>query len=476
MGSFNVACSVSNLSISSGTKVAFLPLLPSNYIFSEYGNEAVVNPIRKKSMILEPNEYFNPFCLPIIAQYNDYGSLENIVLDDNTKKIEEFFGITIQEFIDCVCCDRGITDHFGENFKSYGLNKELISNYQVKFNEEFLIAFGFKKLTEEDVNDHGTDRVIYQFEDCPYYVRIVDSYTKSASDGNGFELLKENLEVIHKNDGYDAREQLCIIFEKKAGYILNVSKENQRRVKLIQQLSSMFINYEIYEELANDQIENSKLVNNYVSENALKILGFEKINDKSQKTRYQNKNKEFILEKDSTAISILTSEGEVKEYYIFSSIELADHWLKITGEELDISPLYEICSYDVQFDNYKEAMTRLHEQLEDESLTEKEKDFIKLRASLKLNDFRGNDNLSADDFARFYERWDFFEEFYPDLIRKGKLKEAFKMYKGFYRNMYSCNRTFFPAMNGEQYGNDMASKLLLEKSLEIVNKKIKENG
>lgn len=29
MGSYNVACSVSNISISSGTKIAFIPLLPA---------------------------------------------------------------------------------------------------------------------------------------------------------------------------------------------------------------------------------------------------------------------------------------------------------------------------------------------------------------------------------------------------------------------------------------------------------------
>lgn len=44
-----------------------------------------------------------------------------------------------------------------------------------------------------------------------------------------------------------------------------------------------------------------------------------------------------------------------------------------------------------------------------------------------------------------------------------------------YFNKFSCNRFFFPACNGEQYGNLKAEKLLFETALKIVKSKIKES-
>ena len=59
------------------------------------------------SQYLHPDEHFIPFCFPIEGTYNDYGSLENIVHNENTKAIETFLGITIEEFIELITENRG---------------------------------------------------------------------------------------------------------------------------------------------------------------------------------------------------------------------------------------------------------------------------------------------------------------------------------------------------------------------------------
>jgi len=77
MGSWSVSCGISNIAITRGHNCVLLPL--------------------KKNKGGEYREY-QPATLPIFGEYNDYGGIENIIEDDNTKLIEEHFGITIDEF------------------------------------------------------------------------------------------------------------------------------------------------------------------------------------------------------------------------------------------------------------------------------------------------------------------------------------------------------------------------------------------
>lgn len=78
MGSWSVSCGISNIAITSGNECCIIPLNESS---QDYGG-------------------YLPTTLPIFGKYDDYGGMEDIVEDENTKLIEEFFGITIAEFIE----------------------------------------------------------------------------------------------------------------------------------------------------------------------------------------------------------------------------------------------------------------------------------------------------------------------------------------------------------------------------------------
>ena len=78
MGSWSVYCETSKIAITAG-------------------DECVILPIRKNTgRGYQPNM---PACLPIFGTYNDYGGMEDIIEDENTKLIESHFGITIDEFV-----------------------------------------------------------------------------------------------------------------------------------------------------------------------------------------------------------------------------------------------------------------------------------------------------------------------------------------------------------------------------------------
>lgn len=78
MGSWSVYCGISQIAITAGQKCVLLPL--------------------KKDIISGAYLPYLPATLPIFGEYDDYGGIENIEEDANTKLIEEHFKCTIDEF------------------------------------------------------------------------------------------------------------------------------------------------------------------------------------------------------------------------------------------------------------------------------------------------------------------------------------------------------------------------------------------
>ncbi len=91
MGSFNAACSISNISIGAGDPVAYIPLENARYRYHiGDGND----------MLLHTNCFYVPVTLPIFGLYDDYGGVENIEKNRNTDIIEKYFGAHISEIIE----------------------------------------------------------------------------------------------------------------------------------------------------------------------------------------------------------------------------------------------------------------------------------------------------------------------------------------------------------------------------------------
>jgi hypothetical protein len=76
MGSWSVSCGISNIAITSGHKCVLLPIKKHKGEYLDY----------------------IPACIPIFGEYDDYGGIEDIEKNENTKLIEEHFGVTIEEF------------------------------------------------------------------------------------------------------------------------------------------------------------------------------------------------------------------------------------------------------------------------------------------------------------------------------------------------------------------------------------------
>ena len=109
MGCFNVCCSVSNISIGWQDKVVLLPLANKGYYKEGKGFEYDKMPMADSSLIY-PHCYFEPVSLPIVGEYNDYGTLENIIKDANTRAIEDYFEVSIEAFMEGITSFRQYED------------------------------------------------------------------------------------------------------------------------------------------------------------------------------------------------------------------------------------------------------------------------------------------------------------------------------------------------------------------------------
>lgn len=78
MGSWSVSCGISNIAITANNECCIIPLKAATGGYDNY----------------------LPCTLPIFGKYDDYGGMEDIIENENTKLIEEYFGITIDEFIE----------------------------------------------------------------------------------------------------------------------------------------------------------------------------------------------------------------------------------------------------------------------------------------------------------------------------------------------------------------------------------------
>ena len=110
MGSWSVYCGISHITISAGHKMVLLPIKVNERDEGTYLPHL-------------------PATLSIFGEYDDYGGIENIEENENTKMIEEHFGISILEFTqfftDYVTYERNETDELIEKLKSNGKYEEI---------------------------------------------------------------------------------------------------------------------------------------------------------------------------------------------------------------------------------------------------------------------------------------------------------------------------------------------------------------
>lgn len=435
MGSFNVSCSVSNLPITEGSDVAFLFLKPSQNYKIKNGK------IPALSSFTYSDDLYQPVTLPIFAKYNDYGSIEDIVMDSNVKAIEAHFGITIYELVMIVNDGRDALDHNSEIFPVFNIDK---LNY--KISEENLLKNGFKLIDDN-----------YVFQDNKFKLTL-EADKKNPSYFN----------ITVSND-YFSKEYRCLedlmrlqrkLFED-FDFIISLPAEKQylvSTIKKISKMSSMFINKDIYQTMINRNIDGVKStkVNSNLSRSPhpifFKALGF---NISKSDEKFDDI---YIMEKNGLVFQYEYQSVSFEDYNIYEMSKLFNV-LEDNGfpEDENLIAGIDVFSEKVKF--VIENLPYVDPALEDRQL-----------ANLKRM-IRANALNKLKDLVLFNERWSDLLKIYSAPLSESDfgIVPLLDDFLDFCISMSSTNNMFMPMVSSGQCVDSKMLKIIYRKSFSLVS-------
>lgn len=108
MGHFSYSCQLSGIPITSGAKCAILPILPSSNVKYLIESDKKGKQIGKPTFLSNDGHHvlYTELFFPIFGEYDEYGGLENIVKDDNTAILEEYYSLSIEGIVKILTCGR----------------------------------------------------------------------------------------------------------------------------------------------------------------------------------------------------------------------------------------------------------------------------------------------------------------------------------------------------------------------------------
>lgn len=160
MGCFSYSCALTGLPICRDDKVLLLPILCRKekrvYNYTQEG----LGKIGVPGFMLDDTErgFFIEGTYPIFGEYNDYGGIVNIVKDDNTRAIEEYFGISVEEF-----CGY-LTDTQRDRWDTYeGSRCYKINEKTDKYEEILALSVTWFRKDVYDELTSGKEKILYNF-------------------------------------------------------------------------------------------------------------------------------------------------------------------------------------------------------------------------------------------------------------------------------------------------------------------------
>lgn len=253
MGCFSVCCTISKLTITAGDEVYFVPLLPAS------------KELLGGSMYMDKQDLFIPLCLPIKGTYDDYGSLEDIVHDKNTKALEAYFKMPIEDIVEL------LTDTRVDVYDSYSAYSEHFLEDSAYLSEDFpfedlLLKIGYRKtgfsaygdIYESDYSEitrekEGGYKIVFKKSDLDFerikYLTDLTSYDKNEN------ILKIHSIATNTHAGVKNPEILDIFLKASGMFILGkvydefIKQDEEKKKSRFLGLSEQVDNYNQASEL-----------------------------------------------------------------------------------------------------------------------------------------------------------------------------------------------------------------------------------
>lgn len=221
MGSFNVGCGISNLSIHEGDRIGFQFIRPVKDHLA--GSKMTRSGQGGRTFYIYCTDLNQSFFPPVYGTYGDYGNIENITPSVTVDVLEEIFRRPLADIINALGRQRSIYSSHGDLNELYITPDNRLGDYGASEDEKYL-SVGFTKKAEN----------IYEYEG---YILHPDS--------NGKIVTPEGVILV---DGIYANypDDYISVFAEKTGLYPGIAKEDWAAVKLIRELSGMFFLEEVF--------------------------------------------------------------------------------------------------------------------------------------------------------------------------------------------------------------------------------------
>ncbi len=526
MGCFDVSCGISSISIKSGDKAALLLLVPQ-YSYPEstdlLPSEVTLKPGQMQVFNEGPLGMYMPFCLPIIGKYNDYGSLEDVVEDETTKALFEYFGATVEQIITIIHNGEYGTLYDPEILELYGDGLKIDKYSDKKVTEKWLLEAGFTekdgKFFHPDVTNiikwNETDNKIIKTEDQKAYVVFKEIKQKGREkDGKVSHIVYWKDEKWNETWPSHVKD-FCESFMENTkpmgwftgddGVVLGIKKECLKKAKLLRKLSGMFIDGKIYDAMTDEVKTNtyytqnaSSILDCYMNKFIMDKIGFkfdsirneeteEIIQDKGESLTYAHNKYEILYTHDKAPgfkfgvrmvspmatdmykmkgdklIEVKTYDGK-RNYSPFSASGLAEMFKGETGNDLDLSGLDGVTTFDITLLKIQDLISRKNKSKEiiddlrlqfdkfDKDNKSKEKDELltKIWRFEDRSERREGDKDVLGNF-NFPLVYDFYEKHF--IKPSVKFKKSCRSFKNLMSSLWGLNRPLMPSAHFGQHGD-----------------------
>jgi len=485
MGSFNVACTASNLSINCGDKVAFIPIVATKNYLNKKSNITLPN----THMHIYSDDLYAPAMLPIFGTYNDYGGVENIEKDKNTIALEKKFGISIEQIVEALTDGRNIMEHYSSTFETFNITK--FEYTDTVTDEKTLLKSGFKIIDSSErkyKHDLGFTITLKDYI-APHQSNMPDDYCVLINVNDTMSETDKNTKVFHRIDNQMSDLQTLVF--KEAEIIMGLGEdfkqpETVKTMKYFQSLSGMFVHRDIYDTFVNYTLNGkSKYQDNMSAEP--KITYFEKLGFEFKELSTQNS----YSDRDCKIFTCGDNYVKIGEYGVEINKEKTNHynmesffnkWVKIGGKKLDKSLIANInpslISFKEKLIDLDENLLRVVRQCEKNLKTAEEKDMdipelaevSEMMKKMEGRRMRGE----LGEFICYGRDWkDYIDTYFDILMENGFTDDELMLhmdFKSFCVMFAATNHLYAPACNGYQEGAHVQSALLYKKALMIAEK------
>ena len=165
MGCFNVACSISNISINSGDPIVLIPLEVAKYA-EQIGS--------KNLYLIYSRCFYYPAAFPIKGDYDDYGGIENIEMNEAAKFNEKWYQTSINDLWECR------EDKAPENITSgMFIHREI---YDLLINKQINEYGTIQHISDKETLGSTFDRLVNAIEICKEEYKKINSLTPESPD------------------------------------------------------------------------------------------------------------------------------------------------------------------------------------------------------------------------------------------------------------------------------------------------------